>query len=70
MKIDRIGDYIIELQTGPIKNPGYRIYKASWYKSKTKIKNQQPRFKLISTWPTEGEARTEIERLQNDEISP
>ena len=63
MKVDRIGDYVIELQTGPIKNPGYRIYKLSWYNRATPVKNQQAREKLISTWPTEEEARAEIDRL-------
>lgn len=66
MKIDTIGDYSIELETGPIVNPGYRIYKASWYNRKTHTAHQQPRFKLISTWTTEAEARAEIERLNGN----
>ena len=63
MKIDRIGDYIIDLQVGLIKNPGYRIYKLSWYNRATPVKNHQGRQKLVSTWSTEAEARAEIARL-------
>lgn len=63
MKIDTIGDYRIELYTGLIVNPGYRIYRASWYNRKTPTKNQQPRWKLVSVWKTEEEAREEVDRL-------
>lgn len=64
MKIDIVGDYRIELQTGPIKNPGYRVYKASWqtHKDHRPVKNQRPRWKLIATFHTEAEARAEIDK--------
>lgn len=66
MIIDYVGEYRIELETGPIKNPGYRIYKATWqsHKDRKPVKNQRPRWKFISVFSTEDECRKEIERLR------
>lgn len=65
MIIDYIGEYRIELQTGLIKNPGYRIYKESWqtHRDGKPCINHRPRWKFISIHPTEEECRSEINRL-------
>jgi hypothetical protein len=65
--IDYIGDYQIDLQSGPVKNAGYRIYKKSWHKKhyngSTIRANVRPRWKFISVHPTELRCREEIRRL-------
>ena len=63
------GEYRVDLQTGIIKNAGYRIYRVSWQKHKNRkpVVNRRPRWKFVSVWPTEAECRAEVERLQRIE---
>lgn len=66
-----MSSYRIDHCTGPIKNAGWRIYKASWQTHrdglpiKRKAKDRMPRWKFISVWDTEDEAKREKERLEN-----
>lgn len=65
MKIDRIGEYKIEYEGGPVVRAGYRIYKESWqtHRGGQPCINRRPRWRFISVHPTEAECRAEISRL-------
>lgn len=62
--------YRIQLVTGDVVNAGYRIYKESWQTHRShkpiKSKSRRPRWKFISVWPTEEEAKLEIDRLTEE----
>jgi hypothetical protein len=70
MLINTIGRYIIDLQTGQIKNPGYRVYQLSWQTHrkgkaiKTPKEYRRPRRKFIGVWNTEEKAELAIKELQ------
>ena len=67
MHIDTIGNYVIQLELGPIENAGYRVYRMTYHKHREgnpiKRKKQIPRLKFVSVHKTEDEARQAIEQL-------